>query len=172
MTAFEILCLANSRKMGGRCVAGLTGDGKWIRPVSTDADGKLYQQHYVLDNGTEASVLDVIRLELDSARPAPHQHENWEISGKPWHYRGRLTGDRARGFLTRHAEPGPEVLGNRTDRVAYALLVEHPAPASLALIQPASLQWHITSNIQGQRQTRARFTLGAADHGNLPRVDH
>jgi hypothetical protein len=31
---------------------------------------------------------------------------------------------------------GREVLGNIGDRVSYAVLVDHPAPASLAVVDP------------------------------------
>lgn len=170
MPEFEILCLANSRKMGGRCVAGLTRDGEWIRPVSKDADGTLYRHHYLLDNGAEAAVLDVIRLNADHERPVPHQHENWEISDTRWTYRGHLDSDHASEFLRRHIEPGPEVLGNSGDRVLYAHLVDHPAPASLALVEPANIQWRITSSISGKRQTRAQFSIGDAPY-NLSVTD-
>ncbi len=162
MPEFEILCLANSRKMGGRCVAGLTPGGEWIRPISADADGTLYHQHYALDNGAETAVLDVVRFEATGPRPTPHQHENWEISGATWQHRGHLAGERALTFLREHAEAGPELLGNLGDRVSYAYLADHPAPASLALVEPTHIDWHITSNIRGNRQTRCRFSLGNA----------
>jgi hypothetical protein len=161
---FEILCLANSRKMGGRCVAGLTANGDWIRSVSNDADGTLYRQHYLMGNGAEASILDVVQLRTTHPRPVPHQHENWEISGETWSHRGRLAPDRAVAFLRQYAEAGPDLFGNRSDRVSYAYLVDHPAPASLALVESGDLEWHITSSISGKRQTRCRFTLQDATY--------
>lgn len=135
-------------------------EGEWIRPVSSDADGTLYRQHYVLDNGAEATVLDVISVQAVHPRPVPHQHENWEMSNRTWRFRAHLQADRAMSFLRRHAEPGPDVLGNRNDRVSYAQLVDHPARASLAVVEPHDLQWRIKSSISGRRQTRARFSVG------------
>ena len=36
MDSIKIVCLANSRKISGRCIAGKIMDsGKWIRPVSS-----------------------------------------------------------------------------------------------------------------------------------------
>jgi hypothetical protein len=38
----EIVCLANSRKAGGRCIAGVRTDtGAWVRPVSSGREGTL-----------------------------------------------------------------------------------------------------------------------------------
>lgn len=61
MSSFKIICIANSRKLSGRCIAGLRIDGKgWIRPVSESPEGTLFQEHYILKDGSEAQVLDVL----------------------------------------------------------------------------------------------------------------
>jgi hypothetical protein len=78
----DIICLANSRKHGGHCVAGLRLDGGgWLRPVGVAADGVLWPDDYTLTNGSEARTLDVIRVGLRTPRPAIHQPENWVING-------------------------------------------------------------------------------------------
>ena len=48
MDEIEMLCLANSRKEGDRCVAGLRSDGTWIRPVSTPQGGALTSTQLML----------------------------------------------------------------------------------------------------------------------------
>jgi hypothetical protein len=49
MPTVEIICLANSRKHSGRCVAGLRTDGQgWIRPVGPSDNGTLFPWHYTL----------------------------------------------------------------------------------------------------------------------------
>lgn len=170
MPSLDLVCLANSRKMGGRCVAGLTPSGQWVRPVSADPEGTLYRHHYVLSSGREASVLDVIRVPLGEHVPEPHQPENWRVENRQWDHLGVLSGDRALQFLGDHAEPGPEIFGNRLDRVSWDHLVEHPAPASLELVEPRDLRWHITTSMRGNRQTRALFSLAGADY-DLPITD-
>jgi hypothetical protein len=72
MPSFEIVCLANSRKHGGRCVAGLRANGVWVRPVSNYQDGTLYNQHYTLDSGAPIAVLDVVRMDVGQSRPVAH----------------------------------------------------------------------------------------------------
>jgi hypothetical protein len=77
MPKFEIICLANSRKLSGRCVAGILTDGSgWLRPVSANPDGTLFSHHYRLSDGTDAQVMDVLELELAQPRP-----ENYQLNG-------------------------------------------------------------------------------------------
>ena len=85
-TVKRIVCLANSRKLSGRCVAGIEidADGNrvgWIRPVSNPGGGELLYNQYRYRDGTELRVLDVVDISL--LRPCPHwyQCENWLIDG-------------------------------------------------------------------------------------------
>lgn len=72
MPVFRIVCLANSVKLRGRCIAGLRMDGGgWIRPVSNDAPsrGALFEPQYLAQDGAEVRPLDVI--ETSFVRPDP-----------------------------------------------------------------------------------------------------
>lgn len=160
MRAVEILCLANSRKINGRCVAGLTSQGEWIRPVSGEGDGTLYQPQYVLESGDEATVLDVLDVRLYEHAPERHQPENWRVTDQRWQRTGHLSGEGALRFLRENCAPGPELLGNKSDRVSWERLGTAPAESSLALVEPRNLRWYITTSFRGYRQTRALFTLG------------
>src|SRR5687768_8614729 len=85
MPAVEMICLANSKKHGGRCVAGLRLDGQgWVRPVGVGKDGTLYPRQYRLTDGTSARVLDRLRVQLYAPHPKPHHPEDWYVSGAPW----------------------------------------------------------------------------------------
>src|SRR5687768_13524839 len=85
MAQKEIICLANSRKHGGRCVAGLhTNGGGWLRAVGRVPDGTLFPPDYTLTDGSEPRLLDVIRIGLEKPQPSLHQPENWTIDGSRW----------------------------------------------------------------------------------------
>lgn len=155
-----MLCLANSRKLSGRCAAGITREGEWIRPVSADDDGTLYRRHYLLDSGDEAKVMDVIKVQLGAHVPERHQPENWRVGDARWHCTGHLAGDGARRFLRQHCAQGPELLGTRSDRVSWEELGNAPAVASLALVRPENVRWYIKTSYYGNRQARALFSVG------------
>lgn len=78
----QIVCLANSRKLFGRCIAGREwseerGPGNWIRPVS-ERDGQEvseYERQY--EDGSDPRVLDILHVPIIEPRPSCRQPENW-----------------------------------------------------------------------------------------------
>lgn len=78
-TAKTLVCLANSRKRLGRCVAGIVdnGSGEWIRPVSARQNREVSARERQYGDGSDPHVLDVVSVPL--LRPLPHcfQSENW-----------------------------------------------------------------------------------------------
>jgi hypothetical protein len=168
MQHVEFLCLANSRKLGGRCIAGVTASGSWIRPVSADQDGVLSWSHYRLDGDAEPAVLDVIRLEATPA-PEPDQPENWVISTNRWQRIGRLASHDARARLHQLASSGPLLLGSPSNSIEHAYLVGHRGRPSLCAVEPSELWWRIRATERG-KQVRAVFSLGGAQY-DLPVTD-
>lgn len=75
-----ILCLANSRKLSGRCIAGKEklrrGYGEWIRPVSARPSEEISEEERRYENGQSAQILDVISVPMREPRPGAHQTEN------------------------------------------------------------------------------------------------
>jgi len=163
MPDFEIICLANSRKHSGRCIAGLKIDGSgWLRPVTND--GPLNRRHYVLDNNTETLVLDTLNINLTKPVPKTYQPENWLIGKLPWHLAARPAPQKYIRLIRRFVETGPQLFGNTHDRVPLNIITERPVLASLVLISPKDIRWHITTSITGKRQIRARFDLSGAQY--------
>ena len=121
MTKVDMLCLANSWKSGGRCVAGLRlDDGSWIRPVSDAEDGELTLRQCTLDNGRQAKPLDVVRVYLKEASPRPHQPENWRVTARQWRFRGHMSLRDATRILKQASEVHESgIFGNGTDRVSW-----------------------------------------------------
>jgi hypothetical protein len=100
----RILCLANSRKLSGRCVAGreIAGQrpGPWIRPVSSREHQEISDQERNYDDGTDPKLLDVIEVPLIGARPHEFQQENWLLNPTfYWEKKGRLEWAGLRDFV-------------------------------------------------------------------------
>ena len=77
MPDLDFICLANSYKVGGCCVAGFRLDGAgWIRPVTDHKHEELWLTDCRLDNRTQPALLDVIRIGCSHPRPHAHQPEN------------------------------------------------------------------------------------------------
>ena len=78
-----IVCLANSKKPGGRCVAGKVvaeaGFGEWIRPVSTRPSAEISLEERRYDDGQEPKLFDVIEIPMIARVPRLHQAENHMI---------------------------------------------------------------------------------------------
>jgi RecQ family ATP-dependent DNA helicase/uracil-DNA glycosylase family 4 len=81
----EIVCLANSRKHGARCIAGIVpSNGAWVRPVSNLDDGRVERATRLVD-GREPSLGDVLAVPLaDTGPDFGSDCENRAILPGPW----------------------------------------------------------------------------------------
>ena len=81
MHTATFVCLANSRKHNGRCLAGkalFNGTySKWIRPVTEHPSEELQWPEHCLQSGEDASILDLLEIELLQPKGKQHQQENW-----------------------------------------------------------------------------------------------
>jgi hypothetical protein len=90
----RIVCLANSRKVSGRCIAGREigsgSPGPWIRPVSDREHEEVSEHERQYEDGSDPTVLDIIDIPLIAPRPHLFQQENWLLDGNfYWERRGR-----------------------------------------------------------------------------------
>jgi hypothetical protein len=89
----RVVCLANSRKRSGRCVAGkeLTADGDagpWMRPVSDRPSEEVSEHERQYQDGSDPQILDIIEIPLKTPAPKMYQSENWLLD--PDHYWERV----------------------------------------------------------------------------------
>ena len=154
-----MICLANSKKYGGWCIAGLRADGGgWVRPVAGDTEhGQLYRGHMTLQDGSQPQTLDLLRVPLDQPRPLKSQPENWTTAPQPWELLRRPLPAEMHALLQHAAIRGAELLGSPTDRVPETFFDQQPTAGSLALIAPDTLQWRVGEDVNGQWQLRALF---------------
>ena len=143
----RIVCLANSRKRGGRCIAGKEiladgGVGGWVRPVSSRPDEEVSERERKCQDGKEPGLLDVIDVPVQSPCPRDYQQENWRIDT-------RRRWAKARGFdrsavdqLLDPVSPlwvnGHSTRDGVNDRIP--LEIARRISGSLRLIKVASLQ--------------------------------
>ncbi len=78
----QIVCLANSRKLSGRCVAGREwsadgGTGRWIRFVSERENQEVSEYERQYEDGSDPGILDIIEVPVLSPQPEGYQTENW-----------------------------------------------------------------------------------------------
>ena len=90
MAVRRIVCLANSYKFGGRCVAGVElmpsgGFGRWIRPVADRSRRAVSNSQQTCTDGTGSQLLDVLDIDFGRAVPKGHQSEDILINpSKSW----------------------------------------------------------------------------------------
>lgn len=91
----RIVCLANSRKGGGRCLAGKEivnhKAGGWIRPVGSGRENAVTSEEMTCDDRSEVTPLDVVDVPLDGKAAHEFQVEDYRLArGETLRKRGRL----------------------------------------------------------------------------------
>ena len=86
----RIVCLANSRKLAGRCVAGREWSGEragdWIRPVSEREGREVSEYERQYEDGSDPRVLDIIDVPIVRRQIENWQTENWLLDAE-WYWR-------------------------------------------------------------------------------------
>ena len=161
MALVDIICLANSFKEGGRCVAGLRTDGKgWVRPVAPDTShSQLYERQLKLDDGTEPQLLDVVTVDLHEARPAPGQPENWVIGKTPWVLWERPAGRQLEPRLRSALNRNETLLG--FDGRSIPESDAGSVTSSLTLVAPPVVLWSLGRDVGYRQQPAVLLKLGA-----------
>lgn len=152
--------MASSKKLAGRCIAGISNtSGGWVRPVSSLPGGLRKFQCEV--DGQWPEPLDIVRFGYEERLDDPAQPENVLIDDADWQRVGRLPSDGAYQALRGHLAPGPLLFGNRGAAVTENIAAEG-MEASLALIEPDSVEFLMkpAEETQGKLKPRVSFRLG------------
>lgn len=171
----RIICLANSRKMSGRCIAGKElsaagNPGGWIRPVSSRPSEEVSEYERQYQDGSDPRVLDVIEIPMLNPQPKDYQQENWLIDNRRyWVKVDRVSVDQ----LNRITEPtstlwpnGYSTFNGLNDRVPLA--VAGNLRDSLRLIQVNDLTLAVSAPGADfgnhRRRVQGRFRHNEADY--------
>lgn len=174
------ICLANSKKLTERCIAGIelvksvregykydvvrTEDNnpKWIRPIS-EAESGAVSSWLVKD----INLLDIVKINVTKPTPQGYQSENVLFDGKPPAIID--TFKKTPSLIEELLSVNEAILFGNKDR---SISVRHITKLgySLVLIEPSEVDAHITTNWRGDDQTRARFVFNGNSY-NLPITD-
>ena len=106
-TVRKIICLANSRKLSGRCIAGkeILDNGQiggWIRPVSDRENEEVSEWERQYEDGSDPRVLDIIDVPLLNPKAKDYQQENWLLDPDYyWEKAGQMPPERLGQFADR-----------------------------------------------------------------------
>lgn len=170
-----IICLANSRKIAGRCVAGKEiGGGKvgrWVRPISGRPTGELSEEDRRFENGRDPKLLDIVRIPMIEPRAHGFQTENHLIDdGYYWAKEGEATWAEVQAALDPTHGPlwdnSSSSYNGKCDRVAEG--TANQFGSSLRLIEVTDLKIFVAVEGaefgNGKRRVRGRFTFNGGHH--------
>lgn len=168
MKESRLVCLANSRKLGGRCVAGLRMQGKqvkigdWVRPVSRSEHGEVPVPYYL--DGLEMRLGDIVDFEEGpSIRHLPgYQPENVSFSGL-WHRAGRVTWTTLCQLAENEEQPWPAGGSSSMGRNDRFLIEQAPqVRRSLTLQRVDDLELIVLQNPYSKAwDVRGEFSIGS-----------
>lgn len=168
----RVLCLAFSRREGGKCFAGIDlGSGRWVRPVNSPSVGALYDHQCFAQTQagqlSDPRVLDILEIDLSVPSPKPCQPENWLIGKESW----RLVGRCKVSDLSAHIVCDPELIRGYDRFVSAEEIEARPPQNSLVVVAPENLKWFVEKDRYGRRRLRGRFSICGASY-DLPLTDH
>ncbi len=170
-----IVCLANSRKHSGRCIAGKTAEdacrSRWIRAVSGRPTAEISNGERAYENGLPVRLLDLVEIPIAGARPRGFQTENQLIRVGQWVKKGRIELSEVGYFAD---EPsclwvdGYSTYHGLNDRVPAE--IANRLRSSLTLVRTANLFIRVLREGYPKARVRAGFDyLGS--HYDLPVTD-
>jgi len=176
----RMLCLANSRKFSGRCVAGreFSGGepGGWIRPVSEREHQELLECERQYEHGGEPEVLDVINVPLIRPHPDSFQQENWLVDPRfYWAKAGRCDWAQLQRFLSpvrplwindqsSHTGLNDRVALSQAEQLRTSLTLIHVGALGIEVFRPGARFGDTKRRAQGRFEYAGhRYSLWVTD---------
>ena len=166
----RLICLANSRKNNGRCIAGIEivnhKEPVWIRPVTSSLTGEVLESECIYSLGHPIRVLDILEVRLVGPQPKNYQQENWLIGpGRPWALLGRAKWADVDAGISKSStlwSDGDSSSSGANDRISDSAL--SGIHNSLRLIRVEHIELAVIAPYRGKGapQLRAKFTYAQA----------
>jgi len=170
----RMVCLANSRKLSGRCIAGKEFPGganaAWIRPVSARPHEEVSEYERQYQDGSDPCVMDIIDVPLLDVRPKNYQVENWLLDPDYyWEKRGHVTWDQIGGLtdpvedlwingLSTHHGMHDRIDLSTANSLTSSLRLVHVPRLSLAVFAPGEAFGN------PKRRVQARFRFNSVNY--------
>ncbi len=151
----EFLCLANSRREGGRCIAGIDlKSGRWIRPVKSD--GSPFDIAEIsFKNGTSPKVLDKIKIRVLKPNESYYHPEDYIVDQR---FRWENIGYCRRNDISKYVDmAAPYLFKDSNDRLLACDLEKQPLSRSLVLVRLNSVTFRKKWGLNNRPQIRALF---------------
>lgn len=159
----RLICLANSHKYGGRCLAGLELNAdddivrdsrdrpRWIRPIWPGNHGAI--PFFLVDR---IQLLDIVEIELTQAVPDGFQTENYQFNPTSLRVVGQYAFTTALLNVLTYTE-NAEILGNlgRSVSVEEARFLDHSL--TLLHVQAPFSFYHTLAGPREKQQLRMKF---------------
>ena len=177
MPTKRIVCLANSRKPRGRCIAGreLVDDHPeaWIRPVSARRHQAVSEDERRYQDGSDPMLLDIMDVPLLEHRPKDYQQENWLLDPDIYwekvdkcSWEGLDQFSEAGGTLWQN---GSSTYNGANDQIPLQLAAEETSSLKLIYVDEVGLRVFAPSLAFGdsKRKVQARFHFSGNDYALL-----
>lgn len=165
----QMLVLANSKKRGGRCLAGIRTDTlDWIRPVTESSHNEMPTQSCINSITAEPlRPLDLIEIEIEEPLPLKYQRENWLSSPNSISFLRKVSIENVLPKLETKIDKMPWFLKDSTTKIDPADYQSYKTDApSLALIEVASAEL-----VHNQRGSRRIYFKHGSKIWDLPFTD-
>jgi hypothetical protein len=165
----KIVLLANSKKHGGRCIAGReithgTIQWTWIRPVGDRPSHEVLFAERRYGDNTEPTVGDVLTLDVTAHNPHEYQTENWVLNNQLWVREQGLAwatiqslAERPTSLWTNNHNTVPGL----NDEVPHAVAITYRN--SLCLVHIDDLEIHVVAP-RDKKRVQARFTYNGEQY--------
>lgn len=166
------VCLANSRKNNGRCIAGKAfyngSYSKWIRPVTDRQTHALETPEHRIITGEDSKLLDILTIQLLKPQANEHQQENWLMNvGVPLNKVGEFSLTEIHKLLDSPASlwsVGSSSGSGINDRVPHSEISDFENSLYLVQVENFKIERFFEVHPYNRVTTRGAFSYGGHDY--------